>query len=151
MLFERVDRVIAVVDDIEKAKDFFSDLLGWQFDDVIRDEAQQLAVVHAARHGFELGMPMSDRHPIAAMESKFLAENGPGLRAFVIKVSNLDDAVAHFRARGIEPVAINAIGTAREAFYNAKDTYGVFFILNEYPDPHPMTRIGMEAQPHKAE
>ncbi|EQB03811.1 hypothetical protein L288_14525 [Sphingobium quisquiliarum P25] len=146
MLFERVDRVIALVDDIDKARDFFSDLLGWKFDDVIRSEEQQIAVTLAGRHGFELGQPLSDGHPVGAAEMKHLADHGPCLRTFVIKVSNLDEAVAHFRKRGIEPLMINSIGPAREAFYDASQTYGISFLLNEYPEPHPMSLIGKKVE-----
>ncbi len=139
MLFERVDRVVSLVRDIEKAKAFFSDLLDISFDETITDKEIGVQVTLAGRFGLELGSPIPTQHPLGQAEQRFLDENGESLRAIVIKVTDLDQAVQHFRDRGIEPVAMNTVGKGREAFYNPQDTFGVPIVLNEYPDPHPMT------------
>lgn len=139
MLFERVDRIVTLVKDMEKTKDFFSDLFGIPFDRTIVDEEIGMKIAMAGRFGFELTSPMPTGHPLGESEQRFLEEHGEGMRFIVIKVSDLDKAVQHFKERGIEPVAMNTVGNGREAFFNPRDTFGIPIILNEYPDPHPMT------------
>jgi len=140
MLFERVDRVMGLVRDLDKAKAFFSDLLDITFDPVTTDEEVGIKVVHAGRFGFELGSPIPEStHPVSLGDQGYLAEKGEGMRFLAIKVSSLDEAVAHFKKRGIEPVGFNTVGQGREAMFDPKDTFGIPIVLNEYPDQHPMT------------
>jgi catechol 2,3-dioxygenase-like lactoylglutathione lyase family enzyme len=137
MLFQGVDRVLAIVDDIDRAKAFFSDLLGVSFDRTIIDENVQLEV-SMSRFGLELASPMIEKHPIVNDRAGYDAHGGI-LRIIVIRVSDFDQAVAHFKERGVEPTQMLTIGGAREAVYDPSDTYGVPIVLNEYPDLHGMT------------
>ncbi len=137
MLFERVDRVLAIVDDIDRAKAFFADLLGVAFDRTIIDENVQLEVA-MSRFGLELASPMTEDHPIVNDPAGFTTRGGI-LRLIVIRVTDFDKAVAHFKERGIEPTQLLTIGAAREAIYDPADTYGVSIVLNEYPEMHGMT------------
>ena len=137
MLFQGIDRVLAIVDDMDRAKAFFSDLMGVSFDRTIVDENVHFEVA-MSRFGLELASPMVDDHPMVADRAGFEA-NGGILSLVVVRVSDFDQAVAHFRERGIEPVRFLNIGDAREAIYNPADTYGVTIVLNEYPDQHGMT------------
>ncbi len=137
MLFQGIDRVLAIVDDMDKAKAFFADLLGVSFDRTIIDQNVQLDVA-MSRFGLELGSPLIEDHPMVNDRAGFEA-NGGILRLMVVRVSDLDQAVAHFRERGIEPVSFLDIGGAREAIYDPADTYGIPIVLNEYPDSHGMT------------
>ena len=137
MLFQGIDRVLALVDDMDRAKAFFSDLLGISFDRTIIDENVQLEVA-MSRFGIELGSPLVEDHPMASGRPSFAAHGGD-LRLVVIRVADFDQAVAHFKERGIEPTGLLTIGGAREAIYDPADTYGIPIVLNEYPDSHPMT------------
>jgi catechol 2,3-dioxygenase-like lactoylglutathione lyase family enzyme len=137
MLFQGVDRVLAVVDDIDRAKAFFADLLGVSFDRTIIDENVQLEVA-MSRFGLELASPLIEDHPMIDDRAGFEA-NGGILRLVVIRVSDFDQAVAHFKERGLEPIRLLNIADAREAIYDPADTYGVSIVLNEYPDLHAMT------------
>ena len=137
MLFQGIDRVRAIVDDIDRAKAFFADLLGASFDETIIDQNVQLEVA-MSRFGLELASPLIEDHPIINDRPAFDAHGGI-LRLIVIRVSDFDEAVAHFKERGIEPTQLLTIGEAREAIYDPADTYGVSIVLNEYPDLHGMT------------
>ncbi len=137
MLFQGIDRVLTIVDDMDRAKAFFADLLGVSFDTTIIDENVQLEVA-MSRFGIELGSPLTEDHPMVNDRAGFEA-NGGILRLVVIRVSDFEQAVAHFKERGIEPVQLLNIGGAREAIYDPADTYGVPIVLNEYPDSHGMT------------
>jgi hypothetical protein len=137
MLFQGVDRVLTIVDDIDRAKAFFGDLLGVSFDRTIIDENVQLEVA-MSRFGLELASPIIEDHPIVNDRAGFETHGGI-LRLIVIRVSDFDEAVAHFKQRGIEPTQLLTIGDAREAIYDPADTYGVPIVLNEYPDLHGMT------------
>jgi catechol 2,3-dioxygenase-like lactoylglutathione lyase family enzyme len=139
MLFERVDRVVSLVRNLDKAKAFFSDLLDISFDETITDKEIGVKVTHAGRFGLELVSPIPTEHPMGQAEQRFLDENGECLRFIVIKVADLDQAVQRFRDQWIEPMGMNTVGKGKEAFYNPADTFGVPIVLNEYPDPHPMT------------
>jgi len=137
MLFQGIDRVLAIVDDMDRAKAFFADLLGISFDRTIIDENVHFEVA-MSRFGLELASPMVENHPMVNDRAGFEAHGGI-LRLVVIRVSNFDEAVAHFKERGIEPVQFLNIGDAREAVYDPADTYGITIVLNEYPDLHGMT------------
>lgn len=137
MLFQGIDRVLTIVDDMDRAKAFFADLMGVSFDKTIIDENVQLEIA-MSKFGIELGSPMTEDHPMINDKAGFEA-NGGILRLVVVRVSDLDQAVAHFRERGIEPVSFLNIADAREAIYDPADTYGIAIVLNEYPDMHPMT------------
>ena len=142
MLFERVDRVVVLVDDFDGTRTFFADLFDVAFDPTVRDDEHQLQVAHTGRFGFEVGSPMSDGHPLAEQEKAWLAEHGPGLRMIVVKVSDMAAALQHFARRGIEPIGRIRVGDAEEAFFDPRDTMGVAICLNHYPDPHPMSAQG---------
>ena len=137
MLFKGVDRVLVLVNDMDKARAFFGDLLGVAFDRTIVDENVQIEVA-MSRFGIELGMPLVENHPFITDREGF-EKNGGFLSLIVVRVSDFDAAVAHLRERGIEPKAFLDIGGAREAIYDPADTFGLPIVLNEYPDSHGMT------------
>lgn len=137
MLFMGVDRVLGLVDNLDEAKAFFSDVMDVTFDETIVDRNVNLELVQSA-FGFELAAPLISDHPMTAGYPNFEAHRG-ALRLVVIRVSNLDEAVARFRAKGVEPVGGLEIAGAREAFFDPRDTFGIPIVLNEYPDKHPMT------------
>jgi catechol 2,3-dioxygenase-like lactoylglutathione lyase family enzyme len=145
MLFERIDRVVTLVPDLEAAEEFFSRVFGLRFDETAVDEDLQLKLVHAGRFGLELIEPTGDEQPRAASMRKWLQKHGPGFRTIVIKVSDLDAALARLREHGIEPVGQFALGEAREAFLDPSQTMNISIALNEYPEEHPMTIEGRSA------
>jgi methylmalonyl-CoA/ethylmalonyl-CoA epimerase len=148
-LFESVDRIAVTVWDLEKAMAFFGDLFGITFDDVINDEAAGVKAVYS-RFGLELVSPMPVDKPFALSLKQFLEENGEGVNVVTIMVSDVDRAVQHIKDRGIEPIAYVTVGNGREAIFNPKDFYGIPIVLNECPDPHPMTKAALVPGTKKA-
>jgi len=145
MLFEKIDRTVVSVLDIDEAIAFFKDLMEVRFDETIIDEELQLKVVHSGGFGLEFVMPMSTDTLLAAAEMESAKRAGGScLRTLVVKVSDLDEAVDKFRRKGIEPIAFLENGAGREAHFNPKDTYGVAICLNEFPDIHPMNHISRQ-------
>lgn len=149
-LFERVDRVVIAVRDLGETRDFLQDLLATPFDETIHDENVAMDVVMSGRFGFELVSPFDTNHPAAALEAKALEEYGPGTRVVVVKVSDMDAAIAHFRERGLEPQFQMSFAAARETGYDLRDRLGITLVLNEYTDEHPMTRQGLAGGSHGA-
>ncbi len=137
MIFEKVDRVVVAVKDIEKARDFFSDLLGMQFHDIHEDHEFQLKVSLPKNVGIELLAPLT----ADSMIGRFIKEKGEGVWAIVIRVSDLDKAAKIFKEKGIRTVAQLTRCGSREIIFDAKDTYGVLIVINEYPDVSP---VGVE-------
>ena len=145
MNFERIDRVLLLVSDFDKARAFFADLFDLEYGYIIEDKETQIRIVHdAADFGLELASPMNDSTPLAAMDSEFLKKTGGGIRTVVIKVGNLEAALERFKARGIEPTACMIHGRHKEAFFDPKDTFGLPICLNEYPHFHPAATLGIE-------
>jgi catechol 2,3-dioxygenase-like lactoylglutathione lyase family enzyme len=137
MLFLGVDRILGLVDDLDEARTFFSDVLDIKFDHTIVDPNVHLDLSMSA-FGFELAQPTVADHPMLEGYPSFAANRG-ALRLVVIRVSDLDEAVARFRAKGIEPIGRLEIADAREAVFDPRDTFGIPIVLNQYPDHHPMS------------
>ena len=138
MKVERIDRIAVAVHDIDKAIAFFSDLLGIEFDlPVAEPESIGLKGVYSSL-GLELVAPLG-RGPDWLARS--LEKRGQGVNALVIKVNNLEEAVAHFQSRGVQPVSpLPPPGPGlREVSFHPKDTFGVQIILCDYQAPHPAT------------
>ena len=65
MLFMGVDRVLGLVDNLDEAKAFFSEVMDVSFDETIVDRNVNLELVQSA-FGFELAAPLVDDHPMTA-------------------------------------------------------------------------------------
>jgi methylmalonyl-CoA/ethylmalonyl-CoA epimerase len=137
-LFDGFDRVAVAVRDLEKAMTFFTDVFGITFDEVIDDEAAGVKAVYS-RFGLELVSPMPVDKPFALSLQQFLEEKGEGVNVVTIMVGDMDRAMQHIKDRGIKPIALLSAGKGREAIFDPKDFYGIPIVLNECPDPHPMT------------
>lgn len=145
MVFEGLDRVSVLVKDLDKAVAFFADLFGIRFDGVVEHSSIQIRVAFAGGFGLELASPMSDRTEMSAASLDHLNTKGEGISYVVVKVRDLDAAVARFAERGIRPIAKVGVGDAREAFFDPDDLYGIPLVLNEFSTPHGMTAHALQA------
>jgi len=129
-----MDRIVAAVADLEKAVDFFSDLLGIDFDLPV-EEFDSLGVRGvSSSFGLQLESPLGWGPNLM---QKFIEDKGEGVFAFVFKVDSIEEGIKHFRERGLEVVNDWRGGGLRQAFFHPKDTYGVQIALAEYKAPHP--------------
>jgi predicted enzyme related to lactoylglutathione lyase len=139
MKIEKLVQVAIGVKDIDKAEKFFSDLFEITFDrspqhDVVRtptenaDEAfkkNKFKGVAMSTLGIELVQP----DPPLEKE---------GLRAFHLKVANIEEAKAEMKKRGIPLLGVQTHGGLKEAIY---DIYGARIVLVEYDAATPIKAI----------
>jgi len=138
----RLDRVAIAVHDIDKAREFYSDLLGIKFDETIIDDQAGVSVAYS-RAGFELISPHTGGGPFAQALFRFLEEHGEGVNVVTVVVDDLDIAVTHFADRGVFPIATVVAGEGKEVLFDPAELHGVPLVLNECPDPHPMTTAAL--------
>ena len=95
-MIEKIDRIAIAVKDLDGAMEFFSDLLGIEFDDP--SSAGNIGMRGAySSSGLELIEPTGSDTVIG----KFVQERGEGLWALVFKVKDLDAAVEKFKRKGM--------------------------------------------------
>ena len=131
-----LDRVVIATDDLEGTAGQFAELLGLSFSAEVAPRtttgagAQALRMVISAA-GVEIIAPEGDNEV-----ARFVGENGPGLYALSIRVSDLDAAVVELSEEGVEPVGEFDTNDFREAFFHPREFGGAFVILAEYEAPH---------------
>ena len=99
MKIEKIDHVHFGVNDIKKFQEAFGRLLGLKFTP-IQDFPGVKAVASVSTGPAELALikPSSPENWVA----QFIQEHGEGIYSFCLKVSDFDDIVADFDARGIK-------------------------------------------------
>ena len=133
-MIEKIDRIAIAVNNLDEATEFFTDLLGIEFDDP--SGAGNIGMRGAySSSGLELIEPTSPDTVIG----KFVQQRGEGLWAIVFKVKNLDEAVEKFKKKGMRVAGEVKVGDLREVAFHPKNAYGVEIVLAEYPEKHPAT------------
>jgi methylmalonyl-CoA/ethylmalonyl-CoA epimerase len=133
-MFEKIDRVAIAVKDLEKAKDFFSDLLDIDFDIVGQNDALGMRGAYSAS-----GLELIESSRPDSMIAKFIEQRGEGLWALVLKVRDMDEAIKKFKEKGLKIAGDVKAGTMREVAFHPKGSHGVEIVLAEYPEKHPAT------------
>jgi len=131
-VFQRIDRVAIAVRDLDRALGFFSDLLGIAFDRV--GETEQLGMRGAYS---PFGLELIESSAPGSMIDRFIDRRGEGLWAVVIKVRDMDEAVARCRAKGLELAGEIRYGDMREVAFHPRGAHGVEIVPAEYPEKHP--------------
>ena len=134
MLFESIDRVVIAVKDLDKSLKFFKDLLDVDFDVVGSHEELKITGAYGAS-GLELIEPYGKDSGLL----KYLEAKGEGVMAIVLKVKDMDSAVAHLEKKGLKKIMDIKVGTMREVGFNPRESHGFQIILAEYPAKHPAT------------
>jgi len=126
-----INHVAIVVENLEAALPFWRDALGLPLDKVqdVPSEQVQVAFLEAGDAHVELVQPSSAESGIA----KYLAKKGAGLHHLCFEVADIDAALAHMQAQGVE--LINETPRTRDgrryAFIHPKSTGGVLVELYE--------------------
>lgn len=141
MMFEAIDRIVVAVNDLDRAKDLFSDLMDIAFDEPLVDKQYNMRAVYSF-FGLEL---VESTVPGSAID-RYLQARGEGVFRVVIKVTNMNDAVKKFEEKGVRAVGELTIGGLREVVFHPKDTHGMQIVLAEYKAKHPATVAGLEEQ-----
>lgn len=139
MKVERIDHIAINVRDLSKAEKFFADLLGTSFSR--RAASKELDLISSLDPmGIELVEPLTPD----GVTAKAIERRGEGLSLLSFKVSNLQDAVAEMKSRGIRLVARIDRTKMKVAIFHPKDTYGVMIELVEYEPEHPIVAVREE-------
>lgn len=135
MKIEKLDRVAVNVNNLDEAVQLFSDILGMRFDMVPAGRRKKTITEHANR-AFE-----ESRNKVAVstegLELVEMPQPRPkeGLRSFHLKVTNLEEARAEMKAKGIRLLAELELGGLKEAIYSPDDLHGLRLVLVEYEAP----------------
>jgi len=109
---QRLDHLVLAVQDLDAGIERWADVFGLPADPVVRPEGTHMALAFlrpggdpslhsgqaAAAAFLELVQPTTDDHRIA----RHIAERGEGMFSISVQVDDLDAAVRHLRARGLE-------------------------------------------------
>jgi len=136
MKVEKIDHVAINVKDLKKAAQFFADLLGTEFSSsAVFKELDLVSLVDPL--GVELIEPLTADGPTA----KAIEQRGEGVSLLSFKVSNVDEAMAEMKTRGIRLVNMIDRPKMKAAIYHPKDTFGVMIELIEYKAEHPTVAV----------
>lgn len=130
-----IDRIMIAVPDIDAAIDRFERQLGMSFEAPVLSSIElpagvQRSDVAFSYPGIEFVSPRENNEV-----AKFLDEYGPGLFGLVFRVADLGAAESHLGDLGIDPIASDEPGGARERHYHPNDFNGTYVILTDYPHP----------------
>lgn len=142
MKAERIDHIHVYVRDLEKAKQFFEDILGTKFSGPLANDVLNSRAVFEPL-GLELLAPTSADGLIA----KTLEQRGEGIAGVSFKVSNLEEATAKLQSRGVRLVGRVERGKIKEAQFHPKDCFGVLIELCEYEEKHRALTAAEEGSP----
>lgn len=138
MKIERMEVVGINVTDLDAARSRFSELLGvdftpFTFGEDVPVERFETDVADAATASFAGTRIAID--PTGYLELVEVPAGSEGFRNMHFKVTDLDEAKAELRAKGIRMVVDHKVGGLREAIFHPDDLHGIRLCLIEYDAP----------------
>lgn len=129
MKVEKINRVILMVKDIDRACSVLGDLFGTKFSPPTENKGIDMKV-SISPIGFELVSPLT---PDGA-SARTLAQRGEGVMVVALEVDNLEKATAEMEARKIRVVTkmTSPEGKLTEAILHPKDVFGVMLALVDH-------------------
>ncbi len=132
MRVTRIDHLAIVVDDLEKALNFWRDGLGLEVSRVedVPEQGAQVTFLTIGDQNVELVKPTDDESGM----SRFLEKRGPGMHHIALEVEDLQDSLDHLDAAGfrlLHEVPVVGAGGRRIAFIHPESTHGVLVELYE--------------------
>lgn len=131
-MLKKIEHIGVAVQDIEKSIPLFRDILGIPLEKVYESDAikTKIAFFPLGDSTIELIEAMDPSSPVA----KFIQKRGEGIHHICFGVENVEAALRHFEAQGIE--LLNRTPRRTEngdliAFLNPKSTNGVLIELVE--------------------
>lgn len=131
-MLKKIDHIGVAVQNIEKSIPLFRDLLGIPLEKVYESDAikTKIAFFPLGDSTIELIEAMDPSSPVA----KFIQKRGEGIHHICFGVENVEAALRHFEAQGIELLNQKPRRTENGdliAFLNPKSTNGVLIELVE--------------------
>lgn len=127
-----IAHVAVVVDDVEKALEFWRDALGLELAE-LRDvpaEAARVAFLPVGDSEIELVQPTTSDSGLA----KYLAKHGPGMHHICLEVDDIEATMAQLKTKGIRLIHDTPLTGAdgrRYAFIHPQSATGVLVELYE--------------------
>lgn len=134
-IFKRLDHVAIGVEDLDRARQLFIDLLGGE---PLVDEGTN-PLEGFSWFTFKLGGKKLELvAPTTAGEGgvgRYIAEHGEGFHHLSISVENLEEAIGYFRQRGIRVLAVSTENPLwKHCYLHPKDTCGALIQVFEEND-----------------
>jgi methylmalonyl-CoA/ethylmalonyl-CoA epimerase len=125
-MFEAVDHLGVVVEDLDAAIELYSDRLGMplQHRETVSEQGVEAALLGVGDSHVELLRPLGEDTPIG----RFLAKRGPGLHHTAYRCVDVAETLEQCRARGlrlIDEQPRRGIRDSRVAFLHPASTGGV--------------------------
>lgn len=138
----RINHVAVVVDDIDRALQFWRDGLGLEVSHVedVPDQGAVVAFLTIGDQEIELVKPTEENSGV----SRYLERRGPGMHHIALEVEDVEECIEHLGSSGVrlindEPV----VGTGGKliAFIHPESTHGVLVELYELTHDEPVIRL----------
>ncbi|HHP7235335.1 MAG TPA: methylmalonyl-CoA epimerase [Desulfobacterales bacterium] len=131
----KIDHLGIAVNSIDEGKQFWSDVLGLQFEgaETVTEQKVTTAFFPVGESEVELLESTTPDGPVA----KYIEKKGTGIQHIAFRVEDIDAALQELKAKGvklIDEVPRKGAGGARIAFLHPKATGGVLVELCERAD-----------------
>lgn len=132
-IIDQKSRIAFAVGDLDKARSFFQDVLGAEF-----ESPQDVREFHFKYQPFRLGgthMQLISPYDPTSVVSHFLMKRGQGFHHVTLEVENLDEAVQELEAKGITIASRHTYEEPlegrrwKDAFIHPQDALGVLVQL----------------------
>lgn len=137
MQLERIDHVGVAVDGdaLEEARTVLEGVLGADppSEEVVEDQGVRTLIYRIGDAKVELLIPLDEAGPVA----RFLEREGPGLHHLALEVDDVEDAVEHVDAEGLEVLDApprEGVEGSRISFLHPRDTFGTLLELVAFED-----------------
>jgi hypothetical protein len=149
MKIEKLDRVVVYVEDIEKSKRQFSELLGIEFDEIPFGEVVPMklepgpgapAASNEGGDASRLQRVAISRTGLELIEGALDPGESPRVACFHFKVADYEAAKAEMQQKGLPLLLDITLGTLREAIYQPEGE-GPLMGLVAYDKPYVMDSI----------
>ena len=131
---KKISHVALVVENIDKALEFWRDGLGIPLDHIsqVPREQSTVAFLPIGESEIELVQPTSNESGIA----KYMAKRGPGMHHICLEVDDINGLLAELLEKGLQLIhesPVEGEGGRKYAFIHPKSANGVLVELYELP------------------
>ena len=128
----KIDHLGIAVNSIDDGKNFFSDILGLEFEgtETVAEQKVTTAFFPVGDSEVELLESTAPDGPVA----KYIEKKGEGIQHIAFRVENIEEALSELKERGIrliDETPRKGAGGAKIAFLHPKSTHGVLVELCE--------------------
>ena len=129
----QIDHIGIAVKSLADAVKVYEDVIGLKVSgyDQVDEQGVRVAMLPVGESRIELLEPTTPTSPI----DKFMAKRGEGIHHVAVRVDNIEEALARFKASGarlIDEVPRNGAHNTRIAFIHPASTHGVLLELVEH-------------------